>query len=121
MAAARARTRDRSSRALPFGDQLVDLIRSPDQHVLHKLFDKGATRSALLLGDSQALLAQMPGAVFQTVVTSPSYWSLRDYRIPGQVGLESSLDDYITALVSIFTEVKRVLRDDGTVGARKTG
>src|SRR5690606_12177711 len=60
------------------------------------------------------LLAQMPGGVFQAVVTSPPYWSLRDYKIGGQIGLESSLDDYIAALVSIFTEVKRVLRDDGT-------
>lgn len=113
-AVAGTRTWDRSSQVLPFSDQPVDLIRSPDRDSLHRLFDKGATRSALLLGDSQALMAQMPGGVFQAVVTSPPYWSLRDYKIGGQIGLESSLDDYIAALVSIFTEVKRVLRDDGT-------
>jgi DNA modification methylase len=114
MSVAHARTRNRSRDVLPFGDQVVDLIRTPDQDNLHRLFDKGATRSALLLGDSRALLAQMPGGVFQAVVTSPPYWSLRDYKIGGQIGLEDSLDDYMAALVSVFTEVKRVLRDDGT-------
>src|SRR5581483_10346779 len=108
------RIRDRSP-VLPFSEQPVDLIRAPDRDSLHRLFDKEAARSALLLGDAKALLAQMPGGVFQVVVTSPPYWSLRDYNIGGQVGLESSLDDYIAALVSIFTEVKRVLRDDGTL------
>jgi DNA modification methylase len=113
MRAVARRIRDRSP-VLPFSEQPVDLIRAPDSDSLHRLFDKGAARSALLLGDAKALLAQMPGGVFQAVVTSPPYWSLRDYKIGGQIGLESSLDDYIAALVSIFTEVKRVLRDDGT-------
>jgi DNA modification methylase len=48
-------------------------------------------------------------------VTSPPYWSLRDYRIPGQIGLEARLSDYFASLVAVFEEVRRVLRPDGTL------
>ncbi|MCL5961404.1 MAG: site-specific DNA-methyltransferase [Chloroflexi bacterium] len=57
----------------------------------------------------------MPAGKFQTCVTSPPYWSLRNYGIQGQIGLEDSLGDYIQSLVQVFEEVRRVLRDDGTL------
>ncbi|WP_313890768.1 site-specific DNA-methyltransferase [Psychrobacillus sp.] len=50
-----------------------------------------------------------------TVVTSPPYWGLRDYGVDGQIGLESSVEEYVMSLVKVFREVKRVLRDDGTL------
>ena len=61
------------------------------------------------------VLAQIPDGVIQTTVTSPPYWSLRDYGIPGQIGLEASLNAYIESLVAIFEAVMRVTRDDGTL------
>jgi site-specific DNA-methyltransferase (cytosine-N4-specific) len=48
-------------------------------------------------------------------VTSPPYWGLRDYGVPGQLGLEQTPDEYIERMVEVFREVKRVLRDDGTL------
>lgn len=51
----------------------------------------------------------------QCVVTSPPYWSLRDYGIAGQLGLESTPEEYVTKMVEVFRQVWRVLRDDGTV------
>ena len=48
-------------------------------------------------------------------MTSPPYWSLRDYKIAGQIGLESSLQDYIRSLTKVFEQVRRVLREDGTL------
>lgn len=45
--------------------------------------------SAVVQGDSAAVLAGLPTGVFQTCVTSPPYWSLRDYGIKGQIGLEN--------------------------------
>jgi site-specific DNA-methyltransferase (adenine-specific) len=48
-------------------------------------------------------------------VTSPPYWSLRDYHIAGQIGLEESVADYVNHLVEVFAEVHRVLKDDGTL------
>jgi DNA modification methylase len=50
-----------------------------------------------------------------TVVTSPPYFGLRDYGTDGQLGLEPTPDDFVAALVEVFREIKRVLRDDGTV------
>lgn len=50
-----------------------------------------------------------------TVVTSPPYFGLRDYGHDGQIGLELTPDEFVVALVEVFREVRRVLRDDGTV------
>jgi site-specific DNA-methyltransferase (cytosine-N4-specific) len=71
--------------------------------------------SLIVLGDAHSVLRSLPEHAFQTCVTSPPYWSLRDYSIPGQIGLEERVDDYISALVRVFAEVWRVLRDDGTL------
>jgi DNA modification methylase len=71
--------------------------------------------SALILGDAVAVLSAMPAGCVQTVVTSPPYWSLRDYGIDGQIGLEDSVLTFIEALVAVFAQVRRVLRDDGTM------
>ncbi len=50
----------------------------------------------------------------QCVVTSPPYWGLRDFGQVGQIGLESTPDEYVAKIVAVFAEVWRVLRDDGT-------
>src|SRR5205809_2883551 len=68
--------------------------------------------SAIILGDSARALARLPDGVFQSCITSPPYWSLRDYGIPGQIGLEPSVTAYINALVEVFEQVRRVLRAD---------
>ena len=51
----------------------------------------------------------------QCVVTSPPYWGLRDYCVDGQLGLESTPEEYVANMVEVFREVRRVLRDDGTL------
>ena len=79
-------------------------------------FVKNDQRNSLLIcGDSEKALASIPDGSFQTCVTSPPYWSLRDYQIAGQIGLEQSVSEYIEHLVKVFAEVKRTLRDDGTL------
>lgn len=55
-----------------------------------------------------------PGSV-QTCVTSPPYWGLRDYGHGDQLGLEPTPEQYVANMVEVFREVKRVLRDDGTL------
>jgi site-specific DNA-methyltransferase (adenine-specific) len=71
--------------------------------------------SIILEGDALHALRAIPEKSINCVVTSPPYWGLRDYGIEGQIGLEKSLPQFINHLVSIFNEVKRVLRDDGTL------
>jgi DNA modification methylase len=48
-------------------------------------------------------------------VTSPPYFGLRDYGHDGQIGLEPTPEEYVQKMVEVFREVRRVLRDDGTL------
>ena len=69
----------------------------------------------LYLGDSLETLKSLESGIAQTCVTSPPYYKLRDYGEEGQIGLEETVEEYIEKLVFIFREVKRVLKDDGTL------
>lgn len=69
----------------------------------------------ILIGDALEMLRTLPGESVQCVVTSPPYWGLRDYGVEGQIGLESTPEQYVARIVEVFREVKRVLRDDGTL------
>ena len=69
----------------------------------------------LRIGDCLESLRAMPDASAQTCVTSPPYFGLRDYGHEGQIGLEETPDAYVAKLVEVFREVRRVLRDDGTL------
>jgi DNA modification methylase len=71
--------------------------------------------ATILLGDVRTRLAEIPDKSVQSCITSPPYFGLRDYGESNQIGLESSLEEYINQLVKVFQEVKRVLRDDGTL------
>jgi site-specific DNA-methyltransferase (adenine-specific) len=75
----------------------------------------GFTGSALIAGDCRSTLKALRSNSIQTVVTSPPYWSLRDYDIAGQIGLEASVDAYVNGLTEVFEEVRRVLRPDGSL------
>lgn len=66
-------------------------------------------------GDSLEVLKSIPDGVIQCCMTSPPYWGLRDYGIAGQIGLEPNLEMYVQHLVEVFHEIRRVLRDDGTL------
>jgi site-specific DNA-methyltransferase (adenine-specific)/site-specific DNA-methyltransferase (cytosine-N4-specific) len=66
-------------------------------------------------GDSRQALAEIPDSTFRCCITSPPYWGLRDYGIAGQIGAENDPDTYIADLVHIFREVRRTLREDGTL------
>lgn len=69
----------------------------------------------ILTGDWIEQLRTLPDQSIQMCCTSPPYWNLRDYGIDGQLGLEKTPDAYVEKLVVGFREVRRVLRDDGTL------
>jgi len=71
--------------------------------------------SEILVGDSLKILRGMEADQYQMCVTSPPYWGLRDYGIPGQIGAEPTLEEYIQHLVAVFHEVRRVLKPTGTL------
>jgi len=66
-------------------------------------------------GDCLDVLRTLPDESVHCCVTSPPYWGLRDYGHDGQIGLEETPEAYVSRLVEVFREVRRVLRSDGTL------
>jgi len=69
----------------------------------------------ILTGDCRTTLASLDAESVQMCVTSPPYFGLRDYGMDSQIGLEATPDAYVAELVAVFREVRRVLKDDGTL------
>lgn len=69
----------------------------------------------ILQGDCLEVLKTLPDESVNCCVTSPPYFGLRDYGVPGQMGLETSPAEYIVKMVEVFSEVRRTLRADGTL------
>lgn len=67
----------------------------------------------LIVADARRL--PLADGCVQCAITSPPYWGLRDYGWPNQIGMETTPDAYIASLRDAFAEVRRVLRDDGTL------
>lgn len=69
----------------------------------------------VIVGDCIEGMLSLPDQSVHTCVTSPPYFGLRDYGMAGQIGLEATPDAFVARLVEVFREVRRVLRDDGTL------
>ncbi len=67
------------------------------------------------VGDCRELLRALPDGSINCCVTSPPYWGLRDYGNECQLGLEKTPEEYVAKMVDVFREVRRTLRDDGTL------
>ena len=74
-----------------------------------------ATSQRIIPGDCIAGLRTLPDASVHCCITSPPYWGLRDYGHEGQIGLEPTPEAYVARMVEVFREVRRVLREDGTL------
>ncbi len=70
---------------------------------------------SILQGDCLSVLRGLPEQSVHCCVTSPPYWGLRDYGAPGQIGREETPEAYVETLMTVFREVRRVLRDDATL------
>lgn len=72
-------------------------------------------KNGIHFGDCREIMREWPEGFVQTCVTSPPYFGLRDYGHADQLGLEETPEEYVAAMVEVFREVRRVLRDDGTL------
>jgi DNA modification methylase len=73
------------------------------------------TEHHIIQGDVLAGLRTLPDCCIQTCITSPPYYGLRNYGCDGQIGLEDTPELFVAKMVEVFREVRRVLRDDGTL------
>jgi DNA modification methylase len=71
--------------------------------------------ASILLGDCVQGMKHLSDQSMQMCVTSPPYFGLRDYGHAGQIGLEATPAEFVAKMVEVFREVRRVLRDDGTL------
>lgn len=70
---------------------------------------------SILTGDNREKIFSLDDKSIQSCITSPPYWGLRDYENSAQIGIELSPDIYVSNLVRLFAEVKKKLKDDGTL------
>ena len=70
---------------------------------------------SILQGCCIEILKTLEEKSIHSCVTSPPYFGLRDYGVKGQIGLEITPEEYVSKILEVFSEVKRVLRDDGTL------
>ena len=70
--------------------------------------------NTILQGDSLTRLKELDTEPVDCIITSPPYWALRDYKVDGQIGVEKTIDGYVTNLINVFDECKRVLKKEGT-------
>lgn len=76
-------------------------------------FNSNNLKWTIYHGQAEKLLPCIPDESISCVVTSPPYFWLRDYGVEGQIGLEDTVNGYVTALSNVMDQVKRVLRKDG--------
>jgi DNA modification methylase len=77
--------------------------------------DNSITRNRILVGDVRSRLSELPDASVHCIITSPPYWSLRDYGHPDQIGAEQTVQAWAEAIASVCDDLRRVLRPDGTL------
>lgn len=95
-------------------DEITHLLE--EEQGLYRLNAQSNTlQNVILHGDAGETLATLPSQLVQCIVTSPPYYCQRDYQTDTQLGQEQSPEQYITKLVHIFAQCRRVLKDDGTL------
>lgn len=72
-------------------------------------------RNRVLIGDARRVLGRLPKESVDCVITSPPYFQLRDYGVPGQIGLEASVDEWVDELRLVARGLARVLRPSGSL------
>lgn len=69
----------------------------------------------IIQGDCLEILKTLPAESIDCCITSPPYWGLRDYGVEGQLGMEETPEAFVQSMVTVFQEVRRVLKPEGTL------
>lgn len=66
-------------------------------------------QATIIIGDSRSM-SEIADSQIDLIVTSPPYWHLKDYGMPGQIGYGQSLHEYLCSLYLVWQECFRILR-----------
>ena len=69
----------------------------------------------IMIGDCRQMLPTIEPESIDCIVTSPPYYNLRDYGMPGQIGAENTVEEYIDNLTDVFSKSRTVLKPNGTL------
>jgi site-specific DNA-methyltransferase (adenine-specific) len=73
------------------------------------------TKSGVLYqGDAKTILRNLPENSVDCIIGSPPYFSMRDYGVEGQIGLESTVELYLDSICAVYDEARRVLKSTGS-------
>ena len=92
-----------------------DHTKKMQEYAREKFNEDTPIMNKIINGDALKILKTLPEKQVHTCVTSPPYFGLRDYGVDAQLGMEDTPEDYVKKMVDVFREIRRVLRDDGTV------
>ena len=84
------------------------------EYVQEYLETSSDIKPLILDGDTQEILKLLPDKCIDLIVTSPPYWQQRDYKEKHQIGSEKTVKDYVNNLTKISTELRRILKDEGS-------
>lgn len=84
------------------------------QQVADFIADETVSNYLLIEGDAGKVLKAFPSESIHTCITSPPYWGQRKYNGASALGTEVSFEEYVNKLTAIFSQLKRVLTDDGS-------
>jgi DNA modification methylase len=94
---------------LKANDQMIEISRVTAKCTMSKI------KWQVYNGDTLEVLKELPDESYNCVITSPPYFWLRDYGVDGQLGLETTVTDYVEAINSVMDEVYRVLKQNGVL------
>ncbi len=72
------------------------------------------SKGVLYRGDARLILETLPEESVDCIIGSPPYFAVRDYGVPGQIGLESSIEEYLENLCAAYDAAKRLLKPAGS-------
>jgi DNA modification methylase len=94
---------------------LFHTILQSQRDVLSSQLPLADVINKIIQGDALSILKSLPDNLISCCVTSPPYFNVRDYKVDGQIGRESTVSEYIDKLIAVFNEVKRVLKKEGSL------
>lgn len=103
------------SKSAPRGERTEQLFATPEdenQNEWHGTSSQGAAWN-VCQGSAGEVLKRVPEASVHCAVTSPPYYWLRDYQVDGQIGLEDTVEEYVSSIADVMDGVKAALRNDG--------
>lgn len=99
--------------AFPFDSAWNAIVTGGYAQAVTQYLVEAGIQPLYLLGDALTVLQQLPTHCIDCAMTSPPYWGKREYA-NGGIGLEADYREYVHALASVFLELRRVLKPEGS-------